>query len=604
MKHLFAIFTICITIGLQAQELPKGLAPNERDANFLQSLGIVGNPYQNKVAQATIHTTPPSFSVRTMAEWEEIEALTITWSTNYGITEEIILTQIVEYAINECDVIIICDNQNNVAGYLASQGISSPNIHYVEADYNNIWMRDYGQNTVYKNDVEDRLLVDWIYNRNRPYDDLVPEHIATHLNIDMYNTTQPPYDLMATGGNFMSDGMGTAFSSKLIEDENSGGYAWNGPSGNVYYPNHTISEIENIMQKFMGIDTYIIMETLPYDGIHHIDMHMKLLDEETILMAEYPSGVADGPQIEANLQYVLNNYNSAFGTTYKVVRIPSPPSSGGYFPDNNGYYRTYTNSVFLNNTVLVPFYREEYDTIAQRIYEEALPGYNIVGIDVDDSGANLISYSGAIHCITHSVGVDEPLLIQHQSLEDTNPQANYVVSANIQHNSGIATANLYFTTDLSLGYNAPISMSNTTGNTWEANIPGIITSGSTVHYYIEATANNGKTINRPMPAPAGYFDFKILNNTSDIKDYVDTKLSVFPNPASAITCIPVSVSHKTQATIFLVDALGQHTSLIFEGELPIGESKHFIDASKYPPGAYNIVMLTALGNSTQTLIIQ
>ena len=76
MKHLFAIFTICITVGIQAQELPKGLAPNERDANFLQSIGVVGNPYQNKVAQATIHTTPPSFSVRTMAEWEEIEALT------------------------------------------------------------------------------------------------------------------------------------------------------------------------------------------------------------------------------------------------------------------------------------------------------------------------------------------------------------------------------------------------------------------------------------------------------------------------------------------------------------------------------------------------
>ena len=74
MKHLFAIFTICIT-SIQAQELPKGLAPNERDANFLQSIGVVGNPYQNKVAQATIHTTPPSFNVRTMAEWEEIEAL-------------------------------------------------------------------------------------------------------------------------------------------------------------------------------------------------------------------------------------------------------------------------------------------------------------------------------------------------------------------------------------------------------------------------------------------------------------------------------------------------------------------------------------------------
>ena len=605
MKHLFVVFTICITItiGTKAQELPKGLAPNERDANFLQSIGVIGDPYQDKDAQAIIHTTPPSFNVRTMAEWEEIEALTITWSTDYGITEEIILTQIVEFAINECDVIIICDNQNTVAGYLASQGISSPKIHYLEADYNNIWMRDYGQNTVYKNDVEDRLLVDWIYNRNRPYDDLVPEQIATHLNIDMYNTTQPPYDLMATGGNFMSDGMGTAFSSKLIEDENSGGYAWNGPSGNVYYPNHTISEIENIMQEFMGIDTYIIMETLPYDGIHHIDMHMKLLDEETILMAEYPAGVADGPQIEANLQFVLNNYNSAFGTAYKVVRIPSPPSSGGYFPDNNGYYRTYTNSVFLNNTVLVPFYREEYDTIAQRIYEEALPGYNIIGIDVDNSGTNLISYSGAIHCITHSVGIDEPLLIHHQSLEDTNPQANYIVSANIQHNSGIAAANVYFSTDLSLGYYTPISMSNTTGNTWEANIPGTINSGSTVYYYIEATANSGKTINRPMPAPAGYFDFKILNNATDIKDGINMKLSVFPNPASEITCIPVSVSHNTQATILLVDVLGQYASVVFEGELKIGENKYFIDASRYPAGVYNIILKTDFGKSTQKLVI-
>ena len=77
MKNLFAIFTICFTVGAQAQELPKGLAPNERDVNFLQSIGVVGNPYQNKLAQATIYTTPPSFNVRTMAEWEEIEALTI-----------------------------------------------------------------------------------------------------------------------------------------------------------------------------------------------------------------------------------------------------------------------------------------------------------------------------------------------------------------------------------------------------------------------------------------------------------------------------------------------------------------------------------------------
>ena len=35
----------------------------------------------------------------------------------------------------------------------------------------------------------------------------------------------------------------------------------------------------------------------------------------------------------------------------------------GTASDNNGYYRTYTNSVFINSKVLVPFYRTEYDTI-------------------------------------------------------------------------------------------------------------------------------------------------------------------------------------------------------------------------------------------------
>ena len=37
---------------------------------------------------------------------------------------------------------------------------------------------------------------------------------------------------------------------------------------------------------------------------------------------------------------------------------------------------------YLSNNTVLSLYRQEYDTIAQRIYEEALPGYNIVGIDV------------------------------------------------------------------------------------------------------------------------------------------------------------------------------------------------------------------------------
>ena len=589
-----------------AQYLPKGFAPNEREKGFLKSLGITENPYQKNNSSATIYTTPPSEEVRTMAEWEEIQALTITWSTGYNIEEETILSQIVANAVQECQVIIVCEEESEVESYLFNQGINTENVNFIKTDFNNIWIRDYGQNTVYKNDVGEAILVDWIYNRNRPYDDLVPEKVAEYFNMNMHNTTQAPWDLMATGGNFMSDGMGTAFSSELIVDENSGGYAWEGLDGNVYYPDHTIEEINNTLEEFMGIDNYIIMENLPYDGIHHIDMHMKLLNEETLLIAEYPEGVADGPQIEANIQYVLENYNSAFGTPYEVIRIPSPPSSSGNYPDNNGYYRTYTNSVFVNNTVLVPFYRTEYDTIAQRIYEQALPGYNIVGIDVDNQGENLISYSGAIHCITHSVGVNEPLLIQHQELEDSYPIEQYNVSASIQHQSGIASATLFWTTNLEEGYQS-LSMTNTDGNNWSAFIEENLSAPNSVYYYIEATANSGKTLSRPLPAPEAYFKFNILeqNNASlNQNNVTNIEMSVYPNPANAITCIPVNCVGSFDGQISLTDVLGKEVAMIYQGNFESGLNQFFIHANDYAKGMYFIVLDSEQSQIRKRLIIQ
>ena len=604
MQKIF--FFLLFSSFAYAQYLPKGFAPNEREKGFLKSLGITENPYQKNTSSATIYTTPPSEEVRTMAEWEEIQALTITWSTGYNIQEETILSQIVANAVQECQVIIVCEEESEVESYLLNQGINTENVNFIKTDFNNIWIRDYGQNTVYKNDVGEAILVDWIYNRNRPYDDLVPEKVAEYFNMNMHNTTQAPWDLMATGGNFMSDGMGTAFSSELIVDENSGGYAWEGFDGNVYYPDHTLEEINNTLEEFMGIDNYIIMENLPYDGIHHIDMHMKLLNEETLLIAEYPEGVADGPQIEANIQYVLENYNSAFGTPYDVIRIPSPPSSSGNYPDNNGYYRTYTNSVFVNNTVLVPFYRTEYDTIAQRIYEEALPGYNIIGIDVDNQGQNLISYSGAIHCITHSVGVNEPLLIQHKELEDSYPLEQYNVSASIQHQSGIASATLFWTTNLEEGYQS-LSMTNTDTNNWSAFIEENLSAPNSVYYYIEATANSGKTLSRPLPAPEAYFKFNILeqNNASlNQNNVTNIEMSVYPNPASAITCIPVNCVESFEAQISLTDVLGKEVTTIYEGNFLSGLNQFFIHANDYAKGMYFIVLDSEQSQIRKRLIIQ
>ena len=295
--------------------------------------------------------TPPTLPVRTMAEWEELQALTIAWNG-----QSTILSEIVRAARQECNVIICCENAsiiNSAKTTLINKGVDiSSNVTFLVAPNNSIWIRDYGPNCVYANAVDSLYLIDWIYNRPRPKDDAVPQQLGAFLGVPVYSTTLAPDDLVNTGGNFMADGLGTAFASKLIYDEN-------GPNNQYGQSNHSAAEVKGILHDFMGIDRYINMETLPYDGIHHIDMHMKLLDEETLLIGQYPANTADGPQIEANIEYILNTYLSPFGTPYKVVRIPMPADGNNKYPDNGGQYRTYANAVFVNKTIILRFYEEK-----------------------------------------------------------------------------------------------------------------------------------------------------------------------------------------------------------------------------------------------------
>ena len=567
--------------------LPKYMTPSEN---------TMMEAYLSSFEGKGISTPPPYDNIRTAAEWEEVQALVITWTNQYNSIQR----KIVDAAQEECTVIIHCSDSNQVKSYLNGQGVPDVNIDYIEAPYNSIWIRDYGANTCYANMVEDVFLVDWIYNRPRPSDDAIPDAYGDYLGLDVYSTTANPNKIMSTGGNWMSDGDGVAFSSNLVLDENDG----NGDFGSLSYPNHNEAELDEIFQNWMGIDEYIKMTELPYDEIHHIDMHMKLLDEETLLIGEYPEGTSDGPQIEANIQYVLSNFNTKFGTPFKVVRIPQPSATNGNFPPN-AYYRTFTNLTFVNNTILLPTYREEYDTIAIRILEEQLPGYTIAPIDIDNSGQSLISNGGGIHCITHTVGVNEPLYITHKKLENTADTENdYLAAATILHRNGITEASLFYKTDPEDGY-TEISMTNTTGDEWSASIPAQPL-GSTVHYYIEGISNNGKQGAHPFPAPLGTHVFDIIDpGTVSLNEGPSIQLNqIYPNPAKAITVVPINSNRQQQVEIKLFNLQGALVKEIYKGEISSGEKNFFINASKYPSGLYQVIIETEEYEQIQKLVIE
>ena len=294
--------------------------------------------------------------------------------------------------------------------------------------------------------------VDWVYNRPRPKDDTIPIIMGNYLNVPVYQMTATPNRLTATGGNFMNDGFGKGFSSKLILTENS---------------SLTEAQIDTIKKRYMGISPYVKMTVLPYDGIHHIDMHMKLIDEETLLVGQYPQGVSDGPQIEANINYILNNYQTSYGRPYRVVRIPMPPDENGKYPSQGSHYLTYTNATILNNLVLVPIYGLSTDNEALNIYREAMPGYKVVGINM----RNVIPASGAIHCITSEIAANDPIFIAHAPIRDTMNYipGGYLISANISSATGIQSVTLCWSADTTLGFDE-IAMEYVNNN-YEAYIP-------------------------------------------------------------------------------------------------------------------------------------
>ena len=88
----------------------------------------------------------------------------------------------------------------------------------------------------------------------------------------------------------------------------------------------------------------------------------------------------------------------------------------------------------------------------------------------------------------------------------------------------------------------PMTLIDPAEDLWEAYIPAQL-AGTEVQYYIHATANSGKTQNRPLVAPEGYFNFRVRSiNSAPVANIfidgnticVDQSVQFFDNSNGAI----------------------------------------------------------------------
>ena len=383
MKKALSIFTLLLlmaTVSLQAQDASTTLSNKKPDWARWHYLSEE-EMHDSSRGMNFVETDPPAGEPRFVAEFEPMQGVMIRYPLG-------IPTSLVAQLANNCRVYCIVSSsyQNQAQNSFQSAGVNMSNVTFVNAQSDSYWVRDYGPWYIF----EDRnpAIVDNIYNRPRPNDDNMSQVFATFWGIPMYGMR-----LEHTGGNMMEDGRGHGVSDDLVFQENLQDYGINEAT------------VRQRMNDYLGINPYHVTIDPQGDYIAHVDCWGKYLAPDKILIARLPQSNPRYPYYEQVAEY-FETTNCCWGYPYRVYRVDEP---GGTT------LAPYTNSLILNKTVYVPLgTNSTYNNNALAVYQEAMPGYTIVGV-------NSTGYSGwentdALHCRTRGVMDFNMLFVDHRDV--------------------------------------------------------------------------------------------------------------------------------------------------------------------------------------------
>ncbi len=299
---------------------------------------------------------------------------------------------------------------------------------------------------------------------------------ANQMNWEIQNLP-----LYWTGGNFMTDGYGMGFSTELMVNEN----------------NVDTDEFVNIIQEYLNVDNYYIFDNPNEESIQHIDCLAKLVNSETIIIKQIPES---SPEYECMEDFAQSFYdlNTFYNRPFKIHRILCPEINGGSWEWNP--VAAYTNSLILNNKILVPQYGIPEDEQALGTYAEAMPGYDVIGFD-DTFGSPWYS-EDALHCRTMGVFDPNMIHISHKSIrteELTNNGTIYIEAEVIDYgniNTELQSVRVHWKYSAEDGPFGEFTLELESNNIFSGTFP-LLNSNSTIEYFITATNVFNDTVSHP-----------------------------------------------------------------------------------------------------------
>ena len=420
--------------------------------HFLCKIGLLAGWLQLSAVYIIAIADPPPQPAVNPAEFEPMSGVIVAFPPPVPME---LVAEISEDA-NVMSVVPDESTMQSAINAYGSYGVNLNNCTFLICPANAGLARDCGPWYIFDG-LGFQGIADNIHNQGSPEDSL-PQYIGDSLNIPVYQT-----NLVIQGGNWMSDGMGCAMSSGMTYTQN---------------PSLTQAQIHEIMLRYLGIENYLVFDNCGGYGNAHIDTWGKFLDPGRVIIKRYNPPV---PELE-DLAHYISTLKSSYGRPYEVIRI------------EYDYTTSYTNSLFMNNKVLVPTNNgHPLDSLALATYRDAMSGYEVMGFGPGWGPGN------ALHCRTMGITDRYMLRITHIPIHDReNDGEVYLVEANVHPYSNMpllpGMPQLFWKVDGG-DYNR-VAMTQTVGETFSAWIPEQ-PDGTNIFYYVHAEDDSSRSENHP-----------------------------------------------------------------------------------------------------------
>lgn len=467
----FNLFTIFFLFFYQAgavrpdlKNLPIGLTPAE--VQIQESTRELFVPVAGR--------SPVSGVIHSLGEWEEAaEVLTLWPNPSY-----------MKALSENGKVRLFADSDSEKSwwqNWITKNNLNPNQFSFFVVPTDSIWVRDYGPWPIVDSQGQFGL-VDTVYNRPRPQDDRLPDFIGRSLSLPVYKI-----GLVHTGGNYYSDGLGNAFSSTLVFTENS-------KLGQ--------QEIFKRMFDFLGIHRYTTSRLSPQITIEHLDTFGKLVAPDTWVFSQFPPNSRHFADSERMVE-LLKTLTSPYGTPYKIHRLKMSVIPGSSGED----YRAYINSFISNKTLFFPTYGDQLDKAAEQVYQQALPGYKIVGVQ---NGST--EWGDSVHCRSRNLVQHDTVFVFPKIAPETLVEGQRIlVNAHVYPSPGATLGPVVLSWKINEGPFQEINMEHLGGYNYSVELPAQ-DAGNKVSLFIKTQDSRGKVKTAPIQAPSMTIDAVIQNS--------------------------------------------------------------------------------------------